>query len=488
MFGSDEKTPLVISTGRRQTSPRYEDSNSLTVPDLTKRRSRSHLDEGRKDVRGNFGSSSRMRTNSVAVFHDLDDSIRSTVSTSYGPVVVIDNAFPGYGGAIGLILATVSGILFTLNNFLFQYFNLNLTDMLLARSALQTAVLGLVLLFTGCSTFIAKSCCDWFLVVAQSLTSGARVGLTFACLEFLPIGDALTIIFSEPLWTLLLSKIFLKTRVGWWKLTFSLVLITGVVLCTQPPVIFSTPSNHHQHNRHQSREEFVVQKELHQASGWDTKADFVMGIKTVDAGKYGISDDVLEENIIDDFYRQNNETNFKQKNATDIIANNITSNDDADNNGYYIGVLLALGAAMSGSAQNVIVAKLDQISSTSLCTYGGLGGIILALAYGIFVDTEDMIIPSILSVTAEEWLTLIILGAMGLVGFFALTRSLQLIPPTTVAVVRAMEIVLAYGIQAAVLGEVPNALAVVGSSLVIFSVVTFAAEDMFLPYLTRMFQ
>ena len=54
--------------------------------------------------------------------------------------------------------------------------------------------------------------------------------------------------------------------------------------------------------------------------------------------------------------------------------------------------------------------------------FSGLGGILLALAYGVFVDTEDMIIPSILSVTAEEWLILIILGAMGLVGFFALTR------------------------------------------------------------------
>ena len=33
-------------------------------------------------------------------------------------------------------------------------------------------------------------------------------------------------------------------------------------------------------------------------------------------------------------------------------------------------------------------------------------------------------------------------------------RSLQLIPPTTVAVLRALEIVLAYGVQAIVLGEV----------------------------------
>ena len=86
--------------------------------------------------------------------------------------------------------------------------------------------------------------------------------------------------------------------------------------------------------------------------------------------------------------------------------------------------------------------------------FSGLGGILLALAYGTMVDTEDVILTHITMVSAQEWLILLLLSGMGVVGFFALTRSLQLIPPTTVAVVRAMEIVLAYGVQAAVLGEV----------------------------------
>ena len=100
--------------------------------------------------------------------------------------------------------------------------------------------------------------------------------------------------------------------------------------------------------------------------------------------------------------------------------------------------------------------KLGQSRTTNskFFYFSGLGGILLALAYGTMVDTEDVILTNITMVTAEEWLTLLLLGGMGLVGFFALTRSLQLIPPTTVAVVRAMEIVLAYGVQAAVLGEV----------------------------------
>jgi len=375
-----------------------------------------------------------MRTNSLAVFNDLEDSIVSTVGTSYGPVVVIDEAIPGYGGAIGLLLAAFSGILFTLNNFLFQYFSLNVTDMLLTRSGMQTAVLGLILVVTGCNNFLPVRGMDWFLIVCQSISSGARVGLTFACLEYLPIGDALTIIFSEPLWTLVLSKIFLKTRIGWWKFTFAFVLISGVILCTQPPFLFPSPDiprghhhhGHHHHGRHH----------------------------------HHVSSVALNDSL--------------------PIETTTTKTPVDDDCAYYMGVVLAVGAAVTGAASNVIVAKIEQVSSTAIVTYSGVGGVVLALAYGVIVDTEDMIVPSFTEVTAEEWLSLLMLGGMGLVGFFALTRSLQLIPPTTVAVLRAMEIVLAYGVQAVVLGEVPNSLAIAGSSLVITSVVAFAAENIFM--------
>ena len=37
--------------------------------------------------------------------------------------------------------------------------------------------------------------------------NGLRVGLTFSCLKFIAVGDALTIILSEPIWTLFLAKV-----------------------------------------------------------------------------------------------------------------------------------------------------------------------------------------------------------------------------------------------------------------------------------------
>ena len=75
------------------------------------------------------------------------------------------------------------------------------------------------------------------------------------------------------------------------------------------------------------------------------------------------------------------------------------------------------------------------------------------------------------------WPLLMVLGLMGLLGHFSLTRALRLIPPTTVAVLRAMEIVLAYIVQALVMKEIPNSLSITGSGLVMISVVAFALEQ-----------
>merc|ERR1712226_557193 len=113
--------------------------------------------------------------------------------------------------------------------------------------------------------------------------------------------------------------------------------------------------------------------------------------------------------------------------------------------------------------------------------YSGLGGVILAFVFGC-LDPQDRILFSLSSVSPTEWLVLSMLGGMGILGYFCLTRSLQLIPPTTVAVLRAMEIILAYLAQALVMGEVPDLLAISGSSLVIGAVVAFALEELILAH------
>ena len=66
--------------------------------------------------------------------------------TSYGPVV-LEEERPSVSRSwlVGWTLAVLSGILFTANNFLVKYYTLDAVDMLLARSALQTIIMALII-------------------------------------------------------------------------------------------------------------------------------------------------------------------------------------------------------------------------------------------------------------------------------------------------------------------------------------------------------
>ena len=72
---------------------------------------------------------------------------------------------------------------------------------------------------------------------------GICAGLTLCCAflavtSSLPLGDALTLVASQPLFTMVLSALFLGHRLRLYKLTFAFILITGIVLVIQPPALF----------------------------------------------------------------------------------------------------------------------------------------------------------------------------------------------------------------------------------------------------------
>ena len=68
------------------------------------------------------------------------------------------------------------------------------------------------------------------------------------------------------------------------------------------------------------------------------------------------------------------------------------------------------------------------------------------------------------------------MAVAGMLSFFFVTRSLQLIDPTIVAFVRALEIVFAYVAQVTILDQMPTTLAMVGAGLVLFSVLAVALQ------------
>ena len=266
------------------------------------------------------------------------------------------------------------------------------------------------------------------LVVVQGMMGGLKNLLQFACVLFMPLGDALTIVFTEPLWTLLLSRIVLRLKISAWKIIFGCLLVSGMILCIQPPFLF--PSG----GRHQPDSLEPPHNGTHDRSVGSLAAIFMRRRRTVSEG------------------------------PTDVQTD------------YYIGVVLALGTAVTGAMANISIARCERVSSKVLVFWNGLGGVLIAFVCAA-LEEESKVLLSISDVEDYVWPLLAVLGLMGLLGHFSLTRSLRLIPPTTVAVLRAMEIILAYTVQALVMGQVPNSLSITGSGLVMVSVVSFALEE-----------
>ena len=57
---------------------------------------------------------------------------------------------------------------------------------------------------------------------------------------FLPLGDAMVIIFTTPLFTVILSLLCFRIKIGLWKAGLCAVLFAGMILNIQPPFIFPT--------------------------------------------------------------------------------------------------------------------------------------------------------------------------------------------------------------------------------------------------------
>ena len=114
-----------------------------------------------------------------------NDRIDATETTRLLPTRVDDDSMPcnsvsmrRWSLQIGIALATLSGFLFTSNNFLVQYFKIGALEMLLVRSVVQVNVLGLIAVIRGTSLSPA-TLSTWIFVAAQAFMSSITLYLSY---------------------------------------------------------------------------------------------------------------------------------------------------------------------------------------------------------------------------------------------------------------------------------------------------------------------
>ena len=103
---------------------------------------------------------------------------------------------------------------------------------------------------------------------------------------------------------------------------------------------------------------------------------------------------------------------------------------------YYIGVGLAITAALADGVINVSINLCSDIESLVLLWWSGLCGLLLSLL-SFSIDPNARILTSdITTILPSDWIIIFVCSMVGFCGYFCMTKSLQLIDPTVVAFLR----------------------------------------------------
>ena len=258
------------------------------------------------------------------------------------------------------------------------------------------------------------------LMVLQGFLGSTVIICAFSCMLLMPLGDALTLLFTEPFSTMFMAAIFLGHRLRLFRIGIGLLLLVGVVLVIQPPYIFQQ------------------------------------------------TDTAFQDPIQNYFIQSQFQTLVRIYNPREEINYHTKL--------YYIGVIVAMSAAMLKGVLNISVNQCAKIKSSVLMWWTGLGGIFVSLTAFTFDANARMLSDRVLEVTLTEWLLYSGLAITGLIGYFCMTKSLQMIDPTCVAFVRSLEIIFGYIVQITILGQIPSVLSLSGAVLVFVSVASYSLQ------------
>merc|ERR1719362_1195628 len=117
---------------------------------------------------------------------------------------------------LGIFLANLSGVIFTLNNCIIQWMKLDFSEIMLVRGSIQVLMFTLLLMANGYSVFPTigeNSTKIRLLVIFQGICGGLMVICSVSSVTFMPLGDAMVLIFTAPLSTMILAAIFLRHTV-----------------------------------------------------------------------------------------------------------------------------------------------------------------------------------------------------------------------------------------------------------------------------------
>jgi len=142
---------------------------------------------------------------------------------------------------LGASLSIISGVLFTANNFIINQYKVVVSDAVIVRCIIQTVLYSIVIQCSG-DVLLPGTKMSKFLTLSQGLAGALSFITALASVSFMPVPDALCIIFSCPVVTIFLSAAILNDKLNSVKLFSGAILVLGILLVCQPPFLFAPSS------------------------------------------------------------------------------------------------------------------------------------------------------------------------------------------------------------------------------------------------------
>ena len=344
--------------------------------------------------------------------------------------------------SLGVCLSFLSALVLLTQNTILQKMNLHFNDVLLMRAVLQTAA-GLILIkIKGESVWIKDVDVGKnihkirIMLFAYGLFGALWNSTDLIAVYFMPLGDAMTIIMSSVLPTVILAAIFLKERLRLCKVCCAVLVINGLVLVIRPPFLFTE-------------------------------------------SKQPMNKQVIENSSLPDL----NEGS---------LSGNLTHSlgmDKSRSKYYYIGVLAGLVCMISSASFRILMKILVKNKSTSYfgipLFYNSFCNLMVALILPAFGGDQRILFSSVNIERYDiwQWIGLFGIAVLGITQYSMRFMAMKLISPVMVSFIRTSEIIVAYIIQITLLGTEPYTTSLIGSGFVMIACIGVILESWMLKML-----
>ncbi|XP_059097482.1 uncharacterized protein LOC131891830 isoform X1 [Tigriopus californicus] len=348
----------------------------------------------------------------------------------------------------GSFLAFFSGLITTVNNFIIKETGSDFGELLAVRSLIQIPLMLGIAVYKG-YPLLPKGKKQKALAFLMGLFGAVTMLTAFSCVKFMPVGDAMTLIFTNPLFTMIFAALFMKQDVTIIKFVAGTGLMGGIILVMKPPILF--PPHHHPHPNDTHHDHFHTN---HSHDHYHYLYAFPSGLE---AG-----------------HSHNSSHYYPYPPEPTPRPTPVDPTYDL----YFLGALLATGCAVVAAANNIVIAKLQDVKPLVQLLYVGIGAFFVAMGCELFDSNDKFFTSKITEITATQALIYIALSLSGMFCYFCMIVSLVLkVPPATVSTLRTLQIIVAFVVQVFVSHTMPGFVDLLGAALVFVCALVITFEN-----------